>query len=437
MTQLLGHPWWLLTLAVVGALAIAGVIVSLFFALGRRPQRHVLTDAPPVDSKDFLLGVSGTINAPLQKGGSARLLNNGDQIFPALLRAINEARHNINFSAYIWEPGRASDQVLEALTRRAREGIEVRVLLDGIGGMAAPDDKFKLLSEAGGKVQWFRTFSFGKITRFHKRNHRRAIVIDGRIGFTGGAAVADKWLGDARHPEEWRDMMVEVRGCLGSNLQSAFAQLWSSVCGEILIGPEFYPHDEEAQETEGGEKLSSHVNVVSSPAAETHPLRKFFWTTFRCARERLYLTTPYFVPDRDTREVVAERARAGVDVRILLPNNLTDAKPIRLAGHSYFQELLEAGVRIYEYQPTFIHSKSLVVDGKWTVVGSANMDIRSKELNQENVIGILDDEFGAEMERTFLDDISKAKEIKLEEWKRRGILHRIGERVCVLFAEQY
>ena len=433
--QLFGYPWWLLLLAALGAAAAASVVVTLFFSLGRRPGEIWVTRAPAVDSDDFLAGISGTVNAPLQKGGTARLLNNGVEIFPAMLRAFEEAERTINFMVYIWEPGRVSDRILEVLCRRAREGVEVRVLLDGMGGMRAPEEDFERLREAGGRVEWFRPFRLGKITRFHKRNHRRAVVVDGRVGFTGGAAVGDKWLGDAHGEEQWRDMMVEVRGCLAANLQSAFTQLWASSCGEILLGPAIYPSDEEAARV--GERLSRHVNVISSPADEAHPLRKFFFMSFRCARERIYVTSPYFVPDDETRKVLADRARKGVDVRLLLPDEHTDAFPIRRASHSYYQPLLDAGVRIYEYQGGMIHAKSLVVDGKWAVMGSANMDIRSKELNQENVIGILDDEFGAQIERTFLADLESAREIRADEWRRRGLWPRVVERFWVLFAEQY
>jgi cardiolipin synthase len=435
MTALLNHPWWLLFLALVGLIAIASALVTLFFSLGRRPNEIWVTQAPAVDTKEFLLGISGTVNAPLMKGGTAQLLNNGVEIFPAILRALREAGRSINFMVYIWEPGRVSDEIFDALVERARAGVEVRLLLDGMGAMRAPEDRIRELEEAGGRVQWFRTFRFGKMTRFHKRNHRRAIIIDGRVGFTGGAAVADKWLGDADGEEHWRDMMVEVRGCIAGNLQSAFTQLWASTSGEVLIGSAFYPPEEEAEES--GEHLSYHVNVISSPADEAHPLRKLFWTSFRCARERLYITSPYFVPDEDTRKVIAHRARQGVDVRLLLPDEHTDAGPIRRASHSYYRELLEAGVRIYEYQGAMIHSKTLVVDGKWSIVGSANMDIRSKELNLENVIGIRDDEFAAQLERTFREDLERGREIRLADWNARGLWTRMVERFWVLFAEQY
>jgi cardiolipin synthase len=435
MQQLLGNPWWLLALAALGAVAVVSVIVTLFFSLGRRPTEIWVTQAPAVDSRDFLAGISGTVNAPLQEGGTARLLNNGDRIFPAMIEAFEQAERSINFMVYIWEPGKVSDRFFDVLVRKAEEGVEVRVLLDGMGGIRAPREDVERLRKAGGQVQYFRALQVGKLTRFHKRNHRRAVVVDGRIGYTGGAAVGDKWLGDAEGEEEWRDVMVEVRGCLAANLQSAFTQLWANSCGEILMGPAFYPSDEEAAKV--GERLSRHVNVVSSPADESHPLRKFYYLSFRCARERIYLTSPYFVPDDETREVLADRARKGVDVRLLLPDEHTDAGPIRKASHSYYQPLLDAGVRIYEYQGTMMHTKALVVDGVWSALGSANMDIRSKELNEENVIGILDREFGDEVERTFLDDLRHAREITADEWRRRGVWPRIGERFWVLFAEQY
>jgi cardiolipin synthase len=436
---ILSTPWWLLILAGIGAAAAAGAVVTLFFALGRRPQKFATTSEPRVLSEEFLLAISGTVDAPLGRGGRARLLNNGVEIFPAMLEAMREARSSINFMVYIWEPGRASDAFLEVMCERAKAGVEVRVMFDAFGGFRTPAKVMRRLRQAGARVVWFRPLSLGKISRFHRRNHRRAIVIDGHVAFTGGAAVADKWLGDADTPAHWRDLMVEVRGRPAMHMQSAFAQLWTSVCGEVLAGERFFPrHPETAEEpTAGDVEVFRHVNVISTPADESHPLRKVFWLSFRCARERIWITSPYFVPDRETRRVIADRARAGVDVRILLPNRLTDAMPIRQASHSYYDELLRAGVRIWEYQTTMMHTKALVVDGAWSVIGSANMDIRSKELNQENVIGMLDRRLGRQMEETFLADLEQSREIVLGEWRRRGLGPRILERFFVLFVEQY
>ncbi|MGH7463969.1 MAG: phospholipase D-like domain-containing protein, partial [Longimicrobiales bacterium] len=325
------------------------------------------------------------------------------------------------------------DQFMEALTERLRSGVQVRVLLDAFGALRAPDDDFDRLVKAGARIAKFRPAVFGKLLRFHRRNHRRAVVIDGRVAFTGGAAIADKWAGSASSPREWRDTMVRVDGCLAQNLQSAFCELWAFCTGEVLTGEDVFPPDLRDERDSGVHSCG----VISSPSSEEHPLRLFFFLTFLAARERLWITTPYFVPDKHTREVVKRRARAGVDVRILMPNHHTDARPIRQASHSYYSELLNAGVRIYEYQPTMMHTKGVVVDGKWSVVGSANMDIRSKELNEENVLGVLDSRFARELEHTFLADIEHAREINRVQWGRRGLGNRIIERICVLFAEQY
>ena len=428
-------PVWLMVLAVVGVIAIISAVLTLFFRLGR-PARMALVARPPVGSEAFMLAVSGAVNAPLMRGGTARLLNNGAEIFPAMVDAIRKARHSINFMVYIWEDGKVSDQMIAALTERAKAGVQVRLLLDGFGAHGTPMEKMQLLIDAGGVVTFFGPFRFGRLTAAYKRNHRRAIVIDGETAFTGGAAVGDKCLGDAQDEDHWRDVMVEVRGCLATNLQSSFTQLWANTTGEILIGDEYYPPDP-ADEQPGGEELSRHVNVISSPASVSHPLIVFFLISLACARDSIYLANAYFAPDENTRRVLEERARDGVDVRLLLPNHLTDAKIVRWAGQAYFRTLLEAGVRIYEYQPTMMHAKMAVVDGVWSILGSANMDIRSGELNQEGVIGVLDGGFGREMRATFLEDLKQAKEITREEWAKRGWLARCNERLWVSFVNQF
>jgi cardiolipin synthase len=428
-------PWWVLLPWGLGVLTAAGVVFTLFSSVGRRPRRISATECPPVGSEEFVRAAGNTVNGLFVAGGTAELLNNGVRFFPAMFETIRGAKQSINFLAYIWKPGKVSDEMFAALIERARAGVEVRVLLDGMGGIRAPLDGIHALRAAGGKVERFRALRFGKITRFYKRMHRRAIVIDGVVGFTGGAAVGDNWLGDADSPDHWRDSMVRVTGPLATSLQSAFAAPWANSCGEILVGPRFYP--DHASEAKGGEPVTRHVSLVSSPSGDEHPLRLFFLFSFLAARERLYVASSYFVPDRQLREAAMGRAQEGVDVRILIPGKHTDAKPIRQASRSYYDDLLSAGVRIFEYQPTMFHMKSLVVDGKWSVVGSANMDIRSKELNQENVLGILDEGFARQVEETFLADLKRAAEIRLQDWRRRSVGARLKERAAALFAEQY
>ena len=431
-----GHPWWLVALAVIGAIALVAVLLGLFSNLGEDPERGTITRVVPVGSREFLLAVAGSTNAPLREGGAARLLDNGDAFFPAIFGALESAERSINLMLYIWEPGAVSTRLFDVLVERARAGVQVRVMVDGLGGHKEPKERIRELEGAGGKWCWFHPPRFGQLTYFHKRNHRRAIVVDGKIGFLGGAAVADKWQGNAQDAEHWRDAMVEVRGPLASNLQPAFVQLWSHVTGEALSGPDFFPaHDGDA--APAGEEIAHHVSVLSSPDTDDYPLRRVFWISFRCAEESIYITNPYFVPDQMAREVLKERARAGVDVRVLVPNEHNDVFLIRWASHSYYEQLLEAGIRIYEYQPTMIHQKHLVVDDRWSVVGSANMDVRSKELNQENVLGMADPGFARAVRESFLADLERAREIRLDEWRARPSWRRLPERFFCLFEEQF
>lgn len=430
------YRWWAVLFFVVGVLATVSVALALFSPLGQRADRLGSTARPPVTSPDFLAALSGVINAPVRRGGTVQLLSNGAEFFPAILGDLRSARRTIDFMVYIWEPGAVSDSTVRVLAERARAGVQVRVALDGVGALNAPQAGLDSLRAAGARVVRFHPIRFGELTRFHKRNHRRAIVIDGEVGYTGGAAVGDKWLGDARTPDEWREDVVRVTGPLALSLQAAFAQIWSVMTGEILVGPAFFPPQPEAP-APGGTPVTAHLGVLSSPSDEHIPLRKLFWLTFASARERLYVTNPYFVPDHALLAVLAERARAGVDVRVLLPGSTIDAKPVRWASQAHYEELLEAGVRIYEYRPTMLHTKTMVVDGVWSVVGSSNLDIRSTELNQENVLGILDRGFGAELERTFLRDLERAEEVRLEEWRGRPWWKRVREKGAELFDEQF
>lgn len=424
-------PWWLLTLAVIGAIAIVTVIVTLFLALGDRPDRLDVREAAPIDSDEFLPALGAAVGASVARGGTIEGLENGREILPAILSAIRGARETVHFLVYIWEPGEVSEAIWAALIERARAGVEVRLLLDGIGGFNVEEDRVRELEEAGGAVARFRPPRFGKLTRLHRRNHRRAIVIDGTVGFTGGWAVGDEWRGDGKAPEEWRESMYRVTGPMARSLQSAFALSWTPASGEILSGAAVYPLETEPL----GDGLA-HISLVSSPTDEAHPMRKAFFLTMSSTGERLWIANSYFVPDAHLRNVLRERARAGVDVRILLPNHHTDMQSVRYASRSYYDELLSDGIRIYEYQPSHMHRKVLVADGVWSIVGSANLDIRSKELNEENILGVMDHEFARSLEQTFLDDIEYAAEIDLEAWRGRGVWDRIKERFFVLFAEQ-
>ncbi len=389
---------------------------------------------PAVDDPEFMQAISGAVSEPILIGGKAELLNNGDQIWENVFNAIRSAKYSINFMVYAWEPGMLSDMMFDLFIDKAKRRVEVRILLDGWGGFKAPGDKISELRKAGGIVGYFRSPHLGKLNRFHKRNHRRAIIIDGEVGYLGGAAVADKWLGNAEDKKSWRDYMVKVTYNMAQSLQYTFAQIWADTQGEILVGPKFYPILPKSPDEN---VMTKHISVSSSPTYESYPLRNVFWLTVAAARKNLYISHSYFVPDKDMREVLINRARAGVDVRVLLPNHHIDGHAIRLAAHYYYEGLLEAGIKIYEYQPTMMHCKTMVVDGCASVVGSANFDIRSMELNKENVMVIYDPKLARQLEETFLKDLQRSKEIVLKKWKRRSWLFQILEWFAVLFEEQY
>jgi cardiolipin synthase len=417
-------------------------VAGLFFPDFHEPD--FLTGADPdADSPEFIDTLIGALNVPVLHGDTARALQNGDAFFPAMLKAIDEAERTVNFQCYIWESGSISDRFIAAFAGAAARGVEVRVLIDAFGAFKFKGDDRQRLRDSGCKLEFFRPIKWYNMIRVFKRTHQRAIVIDGRIGFTGGAAVADKWLGNADSEEHWRDSMTEVTGALVSGVQAAFGNDWVYCCGEILTGPSFYPQPPTglvrpgASVGDDGAERPLGLAVVSSPSDAEQPIRICNWLAFRAARRSLWISNSYFIPDKRLRKAVTDRARAGVDVRILVPGDKTDAKPVRLAGHTHYEELMQAGVRVYEYQPTMMHAKVVVIDGTWSIVGSANMDERSMELNEENVLAIRDTGLARAFEEGLEADAAVSREIDLETWCRRSLWARIKERCSRALIEQY
>jgi cardiolipin synthase A/B len=428
----LSYSWWELLLLAAGIIGISTAILNLFFSLGDRlPLRATRLDVTP-DSEDFLLALAHSVNSPIEEGGEVEVLNNGKEFLPILLRDLRNAERSINITTYIWSAGKMSDQIFRVLVDRARKGVQIRILRDGFGGLNAPWRQMHQLKKLGAKVHSFRSPEFGKLTRLHRRAHRRAIVIDGKIGYTGGMAVDDKWLGNADSPDHWRDIMFRLNGPMARSLQAVFSDIWTGTNGEILVGEEFYPSLPVSRNT--GMRF---VTLASSPSDDTKPLPKLLWLTIMAARKNIYISTPYFVPDENIAAAIINQAKKGVDVRLLVPSASTDSMPARWAGHKQYEDMLGAGVRIFEYQPTMLHSKAISVDGIWSVIGSFNLDIRSKELNEENALGIQNEDFADILQDIFLKDLTRAKEITLAEWRKRGILHRILERIFGFFSEQF
>jgi cardiolipin synthase len=420
-------------LIVTGAITVPAVIGGLFVAAGDSPDAvYADSEIAAVESDLFATSLSNLVNAPLGRGGAVTILNNGDEFIPSLIQAINSAQHTINFSVYIWTDGVVSEKVLNALVAAQKRNVAVRVLLDGYGSKNISDRKFRDLKEAGGRVEKFRTPQFGKLTRFHRRNHRRSIVIDGEVGFTGGMAVGDNWLGHAEDPDHWRDIMFKVTGAPARALQSAFVSPWVGSCGEILASSNMYP----AGSDENTTGLKRFIHLVNSPTADDHSLAQFFLMSILAARQSLYIATPYFIPDRHLMATLQQKACSGVDVRLLLPGKHTDNGLVRMSSQSNYEDLLKAGARIYEYGPTFMHSKFLVVDHQWSIIGSPNLNTRSRRLDEENVFGIFDRRFGEQLVTVFFDDIKNAKEIQPDEWARRNVFLRVIQRLAQTFDKQ-
>lgn len=425
-----GRPWWETTVLIVGTVTVLMVIAVLVFGVNAKPRVVTLSgEIGAVDSPVFLSAVSRLVGAPVETGGTITPLNNGDEFFPALLARIRAARASINFSVFMWRDGEVSARVLEALIERQQHGVEVRVLLDGLASIGASDPRFDDLEEAGGRVATFRTPKLGSWTRLHRRNHRRAIVIDGEIGFTGGMAVKDTWLGHAQDGDHWRDLMFEITGPMAASLQSAFADVWAGTTGELLAGPKQYPPVAVAP-------APRFIHLVNSPADDDQSMAYFYLTAVLAARQRLAIATPYFIPDAPMMRALEDRARAGVSIRLLLPGPETDNPWGRLSTQRHYRRLMEAGVEIWEYQPTFLHSKFLVADGVWSIVGSPNLNSRSRQLDEENAFGILDRALAQRLGAIFDADLAKSKRIQPGEWRARNPLVRLFQWLAMITDQQ-
>jgi cardiolipin synthase A/B len=435
------HSFLLKLMATIGVLATGGVALDVFLGYGRGPLMMRPTESLAAGSPEFLRAVAGVLGAPLRSGGTGTVLLNGKEFYPALLADIRAAQRTVDITVYIWEPGSPSDEIVAALQERARRGVQVRILLDGLGGRNLGKETRAALRAAGVKVEEFRPARFGQLTRFHKRNHRRAMVVDGKVAFTGGMAVAPQWLGDADSEDHWRDTMFRFTGPPASMVQSAFADIWAYSTGELLAGDDFFPEFPTPLPSDSDSVASAapdpflHTGLTSAPSKEDHPLGLLLLLTVSGARHRIQISTPYFIPDRTMRAALIERARAGVDVRVLLPGRHIDHNVVRLAAQYRYQELLAAGVHIFEYEPTMMHSKSIVVDGVWAVVGSPNLNVRSRNLDHENAVCVSNRAFAGRLEEVFARDLQRSREVTYVEWAKRSLWARLKERVSYAISQ--
>jgi len=347
---------------------------------------------------------------------------NGDGTYPRLWADLRSAQHTITVQMYYSLPGAVADTMAAVLEERARAHVRVLFLIDAFGSQHLSRAWLRSLSDAGVEVAKLRSLRWFTIHDASDRSHARVVVVDGRVGYTGGFGLADYWLGDGRHAEEWRESNVRFRGPAVMQLQAAFAAAWAEATGELLTGPLFFP------ESGFQDVGATHAGVLyTSPTTGSTPAERFLALTISGARTSLYITNSYFVPDDDFRRLLERAAKRGVDVRVLTVGSKTDVKTTWYAGRYRYEELLRNGIRVYEYQPTMLHSKTIVADGVWSAVGSMNFDNRSMAFNNESNLVVLDRVFGAQMDSVFLADLRFSKEITLPEFSRRSAWSKLLE----------
>jgi cardiolipin synthase len=360
--------------------------------------------------------------APILGDNDVRILLNGDEIFPAVIDAIRNARSSITYAQYFVDEGPVVDDVVQALADRCRAGIPVHVLLDGVGSLNMPGRHTAMLREAGCQVKTFRAVRLWALRRANNRNHRRILVVDGRIGFTGGSGVSAKWMGDGRTADHWRDTDVRIEGPAVEWMQAAFVENWMESAGEALGGDAYFPRPQRAR---------GHVAVQivrSSPEGGSYAIYNTLLIALNAARESVRITNPYFLLDDAMTKAVVERMRRGVKIEVLVPGTIDHAF-VRQASRATWGPLLEAGVKIYEYQPALLHAKTMVIDRRWATVGSTNLDPRSFALSQELNVVIYDSAVARRLDAVFTADLAHAKEIDHAAWQGRGIRARLFELV--------
>jgi len=380
-----------------------------------------------VDSPQFRrsLDAFGTEMVP---NNSARLLENGDQTFGVMLEDIRQAQQTINVELYIFAQGSVASEFAGALAERARAGVEVRVLVDGFGSNLGPlEDEMR---GAGVRVFFYKPLRIYSLFHLGNRTHRRVVTVDGRIGFCGGFAFDDRWKGNARDPSEWRDTNIRIEGPAVSQLQHVFFEDWVHTTGEVLHGNGQFPSIPPA-----GNVLAQAIG--SARTDQSSMAKLLYYMAIQAARQRIWIENAYFVPDSQIRQGLVAAVARGVDVRVLVPGKYIDSPNVRLASRFHYGELLDGGVQIYEYLPTMLHCKVMVVDGLWTSIGSINFVNRSFKKNAEVSVTVYDRDFAREVERTFEGDLTSSEVFTKEKWKKRGLLARFGELFFWLFSENY
>jgi cardiolipin synthase len=400
-----------------------GIVVGLAlmsFLLLLAQDQETLTVQSPVAAADprFAEYLGSLVGAAVEPGDRYEVLRNGDEVFPPMLEAIRQARRRVSFESFIYEDGVVGDQFTNEFVKAAQRGVEVRVVLDGFGASLS-DESEKKLTDAGVQVVWFNLVRPWSLEEANYRTHRKVLVVDGEVAFTGGLGLADHWLGHAQSPEHWRDTQFKVQGPAVRGLEASFYENWLESGG--LSAPALDPR--QPPQNTGAQS----VVVWSNPTGGASNVKLLYLLSIAGAREQIDIQSPYFILDESTRWSLNAAVERGVRVRVVTDGDVTDAKPVKDASRDGYQALLDAGIEIYEYEPTMMHVKAMVVDGVWSVIGSANFDNRSFELNDELTVGVQDRELADALTRDFEADIKKSIKLEAAAWRERPLWQKARE----------
>jgi cardiolipin synthase len=412
--------------AVVTLLAVLAV---MNFSSGEPHIERRLERLYAVEDPRFRQELGVLLGPPFVDGNRVRVLRNGDEIFPAMIAAIRSAQQTITFESYIYWSGDIGRQFGEALAERARAGVRTHVLLDWIGSSKMDEEIIKSMEAAGVEVHKFHPPHWYHLQRMNNRTHRKLLVVDGKLAFTGGVGIAPEWTGDAQDPEHWRDTHFQVEGPVVAQMQAVFLDNWIKVKGEVLHGAPYFA--ELAKEGESAAQMFS-----SSPTGGAESMQLMYLLSITSAARTIDLSASYFVPDEMLQRALVEAMKRGVRVRIVVPGEHIDADTVRHASRAQWGPLLEAGAVIAEYEPTMYHCKVMIVDNLLVSVGSTNFDNRSFRLNDEATLNILDAEFAQEQTAIFEDDLAKSRQISHQQWLNRPLKERLAEKLASLIDSQ-
>jgi cardiolipin synthase len=413
-----------IVLTTVG-LTLFAVIAAANFSEAEKAVERKVERLYSVRDSAFIRAMGIALGPSVVEGNHVETLLNGDEIFPAMLKAITEATRTITMETYIYWGGETGRQFAEALSQRARAGLKVHVLVDWVGSSKMEDSLIVLMETAGVEFRKYRPLRWYNLGRINNRSHRKLLVADGRIGFTGGVGIADVWTGNAQDPAHWRETHFRIEGPAVAQMQATFMDNWIKATGTVLHGPDYFPPLAAA----GAEPAQV---FSSSPAGGSESMRLMYLLAITAAERSIDLSSAYFVPDRLTGEALVSALKRGVRLRVIVPGPYIDTKIVRSASRARWGELLASGAQIFEYQPTMYHVKVLIVDSLMVSVGSTNFDPRSFGLNDEANLNIYDAGFALRQTDIFERDLTRSQRVTLESWRARPIREKLMERLASL-----